>query len=156
MDCSPPDFSVCGISQARILEWVAIAFSRESSWPKDWTWVSCIAGRLFTCWATREAQTIWLDHLKRRKILFRKSKCEQVHSEQQHCTSDSLKIPSVPNKDDNHWSNSVGRLRSGLQLPAQVAFRKAKLHVCLSSKAALSSFLPSQNVFYKSYFSKKR
>ena len=42
-----------GISQARILEWLAIAFCRGSSWPMDRTWVSCIAGRFFTIWATR-------------------------------------------------------------------------------------------------------
>ena len=40
--------SVHGILQARILEWVAISFSRGSSRPRDWTHVSCIAGRLFT------------------------------------------------------------------------------------------------------------
>ena len=39
----------------QILEWVTISFSRGSSWPRDWTWVSCIAGRFFICWATREA-----------------------------------------------------------------------------------------------------
>ena len=48
MDCSPLSSSVHGISQARILEWVAISFSRGSSWPRDWTHVSCIAGRFFT------------------------------------------------------------------------------------------------------------
>ena len=48
MDCSPPGFSVHGILQARIPEWVAIPFSRGSSWLRDWTWVSCIAGRFFT------------------------------------------------------------------------------------------------------------
>ena len=47
-----------GLFQARILEWVAIPFSRGSSQPRDWTQVSCIAGRFFTCWATREAQAI--------------------------------------------------------------------------------------------------
>ena len=55
MECSPTGSSVHRISQARILEWVAISFSRGSSWPKNWTWVSCIAGRFFTIWATREA-----------------------------------------------------------------------------------------------------
>ena len=55
MDCSLPGSSVQGISQARILEWVAISFSRGSSWSRDQTWVSCIAGRVFTVWATREA-----------------------------------------------------------------------------------------------------
>jgi len=49
---------VHGILQARILEWVAIPFSRGSSWPRYVTQVSCIAGRFFTVWATREAHYI--------------------------------------------------------------------------------------------------
>ena len=53
MDCSLPGSSVHGILQARILEWVAMSFSRESSWPRDRTQVSHIAGRFFTIWATR-------------------------------------------------------------------------------------------------------
>ena len=52
MDCSPWGSSVHGISQARILEWVAIFYSRGSSKPRDWTQVSLIAGRFFTVWAT--------------------------------------------------------------------------------------------------------
>ena len=55
MDCTPPGSSVHGILQARLLEWVAILFSSGSSWPRDWTQVSPIAGRFFTIWATREA-----------------------------------------------------------------------------------------------------
>ena len=55
MDCSLPGSSVRGIFQARVLEWVAISFSRGSSQPRDQTQVSCIAGRCFTVWATREA-----------------------------------------------------------------------------------------------------
>ena len=47
MDCSLPGSSVYGILQARILAWVAISFSRGSSGPRYWTWVSCIAGRFF-------------------------------------------------------------------------------------------------------------
>ena len=54
MDCSPPGFSICGILQARILEWIAISFSRESSRPRDWTQVSHIVGRHFNLWATRD------------------------------------------------------------------------------------------------------
>ena len=54
--CSPPGFSVQGTLQASILEWVAISFSRGFSQPRDWTWVFCIAGRLFTIWATRKAK----------------------------------------------------------------------------------------------------
>ena len=48
MDCSPPGSSVRAISQARILEWVSISFSRESFWPRDWTCISYIAGKFFT------------------------------------------------------------------------------------------------------------
>ena len=55
MDCSPPGSSVHGILQARILEWVAIRFFRGSSWPRDRTQVSHIAGRYFIIWATWEA-----------------------------------------------------------------------------------------------------
>ena len=54
MDCSPPGSSVLGILQARILEWVAISFSRGSSRPRDRTQVSCIRGRHFNLLATRE------------------------------------------------------------------------------------------------------
>ena len=54
MDCSLPGSYIHGILWARILEWEAISFSRESPWPRDWTWVSCIAGRCFAIWATKE------------------------------------------------------------------------------------------------------
>ena len=54
-DCSLLCSSIYGIFQARVLEWVAISFSRGSSWPRDRTQVSCTVGRRFTVWATREA-----------------------------------------------------------------------------------------------------
>ena len=63
MDCSPPGSSVHGISQAWILEWVAVSFSRGSSWPRDRTRVSRIVGRRFTVWATREV------HQKHRRVV---------------------------------------------------------------------------------------
>ena len=52
MDCCLPGSSILGIFQARVLEWVAISFSRVSFWPRDRTRVSCIIGRHFTVWAT--------------------------------------------------------------------------------------------------------
>ena len=55
MDCSLPSSSVHGIFQTRVLECVAISFSRGSSRPRGWIQVSHIAGRRFTVWATREA-----------------------------------------------------------------------------------------------------
>ena len=53
MDCSPPGSSVHGILQPRILEWVAIPFSRRSSQPRDWTLILQVY--IFTVWASREA-----------------------------------------------------------------------------------------------------
>ena len=56
MNCSPLGSSVHEISQARILEWVAISFSRGSSWSRDWTCISCVSciGRwILYHWATR-------------------------------------------------------------------------------------------------------
>ena len=52
---NPMDYTVYGILQARILEWVAFPFSRGSSQPRDQTQVSRIAGGFFTSWATKEA-----------------------------------------------------------------------------------------------------
>ena len=52
--CDPMDYTVHGILQARILEWIAVGFSRGSSQPRNQTQVSCIAGRFFTSWATRK------------------------------------------------------------------------------------------------------
>ena len=55
MDCSPPGFSVHGISQAKILEWVVISFSRGSSWPRDGNFVSCIGRQILFHWTNWEA-----------------------------------------------------------------------------------------------------
>ena len=60
MDCNLPG-SIHGIFQVRILEWVAIAFSSVSSWPRDRTQVSRIAGRCFTIWATKEGKHLLKD-----------------------------------------------------------------------------------------------
>ena len=64
----PQGPSVHGILQTRVLEWVAIPFSRGSSPPRDRTWVSWIAGRFFTIWVTREASN--LVHLFFQKYVF--------------------------------------------------------------------------------------
>ena len=66
------------ILQARTLEWVAIPFSRGSSWPKDWSQVSCIIRRFFTIWATRETHghTVSTDviNIASKRVMFRKRK----------------------------------------------------------------------------------
>jgi len=57
IDCGLPGSSVCGISQARILDWVAISFSRGSSWPRDRTHVSYTGRWILSHQSTREALT---------------------------------------------------------------------------------------------------
>ena len=62
--CDPMDYSlsgssVHGIFQARVLEWIAISFSRGSFQPRNRTWVSLIAGRRFTIWATMLKNKKW-------------------------------------------------------------------------------------------------
>ena len=58
MDCSLSRSSVHGILQARVLEWVAISFSRGSSTPRNQTQVSHTADRFFTSWTTREIESV--------------------------------------------------------------------------------------------------
>ena len=76
MDCSPPGSCVHGISQARILEWVAISLSKGSSRPKDQTWVSCIGKWILYHWATREALE------KKLKLPFPFCGCDSWHLSQ--------------------------------------------------------------------------
>ena len=67
MDCSPPGFSIHGILQARILDWVTISFSRGSSRPRDRTHVSHVGSRCFTLWKGNPRKRVlyvcmWLIH----------------------------------------------------------------------------------------------
>ena len=75
LDCRVPGSSVHRILQARVLEWVAISYSRGSSWPTDGSQVSYITSRFFTIWATREAQLqiLWRKLSKRWFHLYVKS-----------------------------------------------------------------------------------
>ena len=70
MDCSLLGYSIQGILQARILEWVPISFSRGSSRPRDRTQVSHIGGRRFNPWATREALASWKHCFLKHRALF--------------------------------------------------------------------------------------
>ena len=67
--CSPPDSSVHGILQARVLELLAISFSRGHSRPRYQTWVSCIAARFFTIWATQEANLFMTKYIYRKEFI---------------------------------------------------------------------------------------
>ena len=116
MDCSQPGSSVHGILQARILEWVAIPFSRGSSWPRDRTRVSCPAGRLFTIWATSETPFL---------------SCGLCHSSLITCHSSSICVPA-------EWNQLTSPT-----VPAVLAvdFYKALLIHCLH----LSSFASQES-----------
>ena len=70
MDCNPPDYSVHGIIPSRLLEQVAISSFKESSWPRDWTQVSCnsYTGRwILSHWATWEAPSCTNPRIKKTK-----------------------------------------------------------------------------------------
>ena len=69
------DYTVHGILQARILEWVAYPFSRGSSQPRNQTQVYCIAGGLFTSWATREAHSQQTNSLLNICLTFNQGYC---------------------------------------------------------------------------------
>ena len=88
MDCSPPGSSIYGILQARILEWVAIPFSRGSSWTRDQTWVSCTAGRFFTIWATRQAWNMYISSKPDNSFLALKLSVDSLYSKQIHTHRD--------------------------------------------------------------------
>ena len=96
MDCSLPGSSVHGISQASILEWVAIPFSRGFSWPRDWTQVSCVSciGRwILYHWATREAHRWNVPyHNKFHRVLPQYP--QGVGSRTHHCVCVSLSVMS--------------------------------------------------------------
>ena len=68
--CDPMDYTVHGILQPRILEWVAILFSRGSFWPTDPTQVSHIAGSFFIVWITREVSLNY-----RGRLISKESNC---------------------------------------------------------------------------------
>ena len=61
---SPPAFNL-SYCRSFPLQWVSIPFSRESTRPRDWTWISCIADRFFTIWDTREALIRYINTMKK-------------------------------------------------------------------------------------------
>ena len=69
MDCNPPGSSVHGIFQARVLEWIAISFSRGSFCPRDQTHISCVAGRFFTAEPLRKPTVDYYSAIKKNEIM---------------------------------------------------------------------------------------
>ena len=112
MDCSPPGSSVHWISQARILEWVAISISRGSSWLRDQTHDSCVGRRVLYHWALRETHLFIYSIPKPRFIVdLQKSRPKvlvsiwQQHTKKvQNTWDDALSHPSAPAEKISAWS----------------------------------------------------
>ena len=106
--------SVHVIFQARVLEWVAISFSRGSSQPRDQTWVSRIVGRCFTIWATRE------DKLGRKVTI----KCHRVNKllwqEERYRPSNEQKGTSI--KILHLWRLLVGYMAEMFSVQFSISF----------------------------------
>ena len=90
--CNPMDYIVHRILQARILEWVAVHFSRGSSQPRDQSQASHIPGGLFTSWGTREDLNRTVSHKQQNKT----RKCEQIHCEHEQNRFILISDPSAP------------------------------------------------------------
>ena len=90
--CDLMDYTVHGILQARILEWVAAHFSRGSSQPRDQTQASHIPGGLFTSWTTREDLNVTVSHKQQNKT----RKCEQMCWEHEKNRFILISDPSAP------------------------------------------------------------
>ena len=101
VDCSLPGSSLHGVLQARILEWVAISFSRGSSPPRDQTQVPHIVGRCLNLWATREAHYFW------GKYLWKKERIWVEGATRQWSRADHLSASSV-------WSSEQRLLPGGV------------------------------------------
>ena len=95
VDYSPPGSSVHDILQAGILEWVAMLFSRGSSWPGDGTWVSCFAGRVFTAEPPGKPCTFSLYEIVPAVISMTTVLPSRLQTPHQHQTGGS-KIATVP------------------------------------------------------------
>ena len=108
MDCSPPGSSVHGILQARLLEWVALLFSRGASRPRDWTWVSCIAGEFFTTTAIsmfgKVENLIWLQRTPDKL---------ELHGPENSTLQKKKSPGSLPPPDRERLGNTEGALILG-------------------------------------------
>ena len=103
LDCSLPSSSVRGISQARILKWVAISSCRVSSQPSDQTCVSCIAGRFFTHWATGKVPTLDYTFKFSLKLKwFTVLRFNKLNSNRQTCWSWSSSTLATGHKEPTH------------------------------------------------------
>ena len=95
MDCSLPVYSAHGISEARILEWIAISFARGSSWLRDQNHIFCLAGGFFTTW---EAQDIHKSPKIKNRCHYTKRKVRKNQSSNCQHLLDYRESKGIPEK----------------------------------------------------------
>ena len=88
--CDSINYTVHGVLETRILEWVAFPFSKRSSQPRDWTQVSSITGGFFTNWGTREAHAAY-----ERYALKFKTQIKSKRMEKDFCAKSKHKTTEV-------------------------------------------------------------
>ena len=130
--CSPPGSSIHGILQARILERFAISSSRESSQPRNWTRVSCIAGGFFTTELPEKSTQKAVSHISSSSLSLglpkpqvwpsKSSPSLKSHSD----ATFSLKIYQIPSAQSAHLIHPITAFGSGLLHPWGLC------HVCLT------------------------
>ena len=148
MDCSLPGSSVLGILQVRILEWVAISFSRESSWPRNQTKFSCIAGRFFTIWATREALAkVNFEFFPRQAFLTGSSVHGILQARILEWVAISFSRWSSRPRDRTQISRIAGRFFT-IWATRKAHFNKLAVFNCICKKNRFCSFKGKQNKFH--------
>ena len=138
MDCSLADFSVHGISQARILEWVVISFSRGSSQPRDRAWVTCIGTWIVYRWATWEAHRDYHLAIKRIKLMTHvtPAHCDKRQASYERLHMAWFHLYSLPEKTKPHvqkthqWFPGAGVERSRLPAKGQEVTSEIHEGVC--------------------------
>ena len=141
MHCSPPGSSVHGITQARILEWVAFSFPGVSSWPRDQIHVSYIGMWILYHWVTRETRNIYCKKKQRHKKWLI---CFQIHVVRalpwvQHrsipkaVAPSSIRIILVKRKhvNYNHWPQNSNPWMHD-ELTTSKSFGKVFIYRCFS------------------------
>ena len=150
MGCSWPGSWIHGIFQTRVLEWVAISFSRGSLWSRDRIRVSHTAGRLFTIWATREAPTALFLRYGLLGVRTEWSRClrgsalECLLASCDLCVTSVNVIPAAPVFPGNCHTSLLLALLCGLIL-CMLLFRLTQLLELFLGEAPTSLSAASQN-----------
>ena len=132
MDCSLSGSSVHGIFQARVLEWIAISFSRGSSRPRNPTQVSRIAGRRFTIWATRESMVFPVVMYGCGSWTLKKAECRRIDVLELWCWRRLLRVPWTARRSNLSILKEIG-IGKHLKLTLRMLVLKDCSSLCLGA-----------------------